>query len=102
MRRKLPHVLPLNVPSEISYVGEDDSEYFTELHGRKMNSMNTRYMLPADADEIRVSLGLAVICSSFFSFFLSLSILAYILSSVLSFITGCCNSSSEGKIILVL
>jgi len=55
MRRKLPAILPLNVPSEVSYVGEDDSEYFTEVHGRRVNSMNTRYMLPADADEIRRS-----------------------------------------------
>lgn len=55
MRRKIPHILPLNVPSQVSYVGEDDSEYFTEIHGRKINSMNLRYMLPSDADEIRVS-----------------------------------------------
>jgi hypothetical protein len=44
------------VPSELSYVGEDDSEYFTEVYGRRVNSMNKRYMLPADADEIRVNL----------------------------------------------
>ena len=60
MRRKSPSILPLNVPSEVSYVGEDDSEYFTEVHGRRLNSMNMRYMLPADADEIRVSLHLVL------------------------------------------
>jgi hypothetical protein len=37
-------------------VGEDDSEYFTDVYGRRMNNMNKRYMLPADADEIRVNL----------------------------------------------
>lgn len=56
MQRKIPAVAPLNVPSEVSYVGEDDSEFFTHIHGRKMNSMNQRYMLPADEDEVRVSL----------------------------------------------
>ena len=55
---KSPLILPLNVPSEVSYVGEDDSEYFIEIHGRKINSMNLRYMLPADADEVRVGLKL--------------------------------------------
>lgn len=46
----------LNVPSEVTYVGEDDSEFFTQIHGRNVNTINQRYMLPADADEIRVSL----------------------------------------------
>jgi len=56
MQPHIPYILPLNVPSELSYVGEDDSEYFTEVYGRRVNSMNKRYMLPADADEIRVNL----------------------------------------------
>jgi hypothetical protein len=56
MQQNTTLVLPLNVPSEVSYVGEDDSEYFIEVHGRRVNSMNTRYMLPADADEVRVIL----------------------------------------------
>jgi len=40
---------------EISYVGEDDSEFFRRVHGRALNTMNTRYMLPGDADEVRRS-----------------------------------------------
>jgi hypothetical protein len=39
---------------EISFVGEDDSEYFRRVHNRTLNTMNTRYMLPVDADEVRV------------------------------------------------
>ncbi|KAF7965826.1 hypothetical protein HWV62_41266 [Athelia sp. TMB] len=38
-----------------SFVGEDDSKYFAEILGRKINTMNQRYMLPADADEIKRS-----------------------------------------------
>lgn len=57
MRRKTSLAVPLDVPTDVAYVGLDDSAYFTEIHGRRINSMNSRYMLPADADEVRVSLG---------------------------------------------
>ncbi|KAF7976349.1 hypothetical protein HWV62_5921 [Athelia sp. TMB] len=40
---------------ELSFVGDDDSKYFAEIHGRKINTMNQRYMLPADEDEIKRS-----------------------------------------------
>lgn len=50
-----PGVPPLDVPDEIIWVGEDDSSFFRIIHGRKLNALNKRYMLPADADEIRVS-----------------------------------------------
>ncbi|KAH0827166.1 hypothetical protein J3R83DRAFT_4857 [Lanmaoa asiatica] len=45
-------VFPLN---QITYVGEDDSQFFTEIHGRRFNVISQRYMLPADEEEIRVS-----------------------------------------------
>lgn len=38
---------------EDTFVGEDASRYFTQLHGRRRNVLNERYMLPADEDEIR-------------------------------------------------
>ncbi|ESK94530.1 tam domain methyltransferase [Moniliophthora roreri MCA 2997] len=37
----------------VSYVGEDDSDYFRILHGRKLNNLNTVYLLPADDDETK-------------------------------------------------
>lgn len=57
MRRKTSLAVLPDAPSDVSYVGLDDSAYYTEIHGRRMNSMNPRYMLPADADEVRVSFG---------------------------------------------
>ncbi|KAG7092527.1 hypothetical protein E1B28_008877 [Marasmius oreades] len=39
--------------SEISYVGEDDSDFFRNLHGRTINNMNSIYLLPADEDETK-------------------------------------------------
>ena len=52
MRLNYPVVFPLN---QITYVGEDDSQFFTELHGRRFNALSQRYMLPADDEETRVS-----------------------------------------------
>jgi hypothetical protein len=52
MRLNYPVVFPLN---QISYVGEDDSQFFKEIHGRKFNALSQRYMLPADEEEVRVS-----------------------------------------------
>jgi len=52
MRLNYPVVFPLN---QITYVGEDDSRFFCQLHGRKFNVLNTRYMLPADEEEVRRS-----------------------------------------------
>lgn len=39
---------------DVACVGDDDSAFFRTLHGRKLNSMNNRYMLPADEDELKV------------------------------------------------
>ncbi|KZT26525.1 S-adenosyl-L-methionine-dependent methyltransferase [Neolentinus lepideus HHB14362 ss-1] len=36
-----------------TFVGDDASEFFAILHGRRRNVLNDRYMLPADEDEIR-------------------------------------------------
>ncbi|KIJ16935.1 hypothetical protein PAXINDRAFT_168378 [Paxillus involutus ATCC 200175] len=52
MRLNYPVVFPLN---QISYVGEDDSQFFKEIHGRKFNALSQRYMLPADEEEVRRS-----------------------------------------------
>ncbi|KAF8136589.1 S-adenosyl-L-methionine-dependent methyltransferase [Boletus edulis] len=52
MRFEYPIVFPLN---QITYVGEDDSQFFTEVHGRRFNALSQRYMLPADEEEIRRS-----------------------------------------------
>lgn len=52
MRLNYPVVFPLN---QITYVGDDDSQFFTELHGRRFNALSRRYMLPADDEENRVS-----------------------------------------------
>jgi len=40
---------------QVSYVGEDDSEYFRSLYGRRLNNMNHLYSLPADQDEVQVN-----------------------------------------------
>ncbi|KIY72196.1 S-adenosyl-L-methionine-dependent methyltransferase [Cylindrobasidium torrendii FP15055 ss-10] len=38
-----------------SYVGEDDAPFFRMLHGRRLNALNTTYLLPADDEEVRRS-----------------------------------------------
>jgi hypothetical protein len=43
-----------SLPPDISILGEDDTEFFRAVHGRILNTLNTRYMLPADRDEIKV------------------------------------------------
>ena len=43
-----------SLPLEISYLGEDDSEYFRRVHDRILNTLNPTYMLPADRDEAKV------------------------------------------------
>jgi hypothetical protein len=40
--------------SQLDYVGEDDTQFFRRVHGRRLNTMNERYMLPVDDDEIKV------------------------------------------------
>lgn len=50
MRLNYPVVFPLN---QISFVGENDSQYFYQLHGRRFNVLNQRYPLPTDEDEVR-------------------------------------------------
>lgn len=52
MRLEYPVVFPLN---QVTFVGDDDSVYFTEIHGRRFNALSARYMLPADKEEIHVS-----------------------------------------------
>ncbi|XP_006458074.1 hypothetical protein AGABI2DRAFT_199301 [Agaricus bisporus var. bisporus H97] len=44
-----------NSPPAFAYVGEDDSAYFRVLHGRKLNVLNTVYLLPVDEDEVKRS-----------------------------------------------
>jgi hypothetical protein len=41
-------------PSDVSFVGDDDSSYFRTVHGRSLNTLNTTYLLPVDQDEIKV------------------------------------------------
>ncbi|KAJ3563113.1 hypothetical protein NP233_g9153 [Leucocoprinus birnbaumii] len=38
-----------------AYVGEDDSDFFRSVYGRKLNVLNTSYLLPADEDEVKRS-----------------------------------------------
>ncbi|KAF7983757.1 hypothetical protein HWV62_18946 [Athelia sp. TMB] len=40
---------------DFEFVGEDDSRFFNERYGRRMNTMNKRYTLPVDGDEIKRS-----------------------------------------------
>ena len=51
MRLNYPVVFPLN---QSSFVGDNDSQYFYQLHGRRFNVLNQRYPLPTDEDEVRV------------------------------------------------
>ena len=39
---------------DISILGDDDTEFFRDVHGRILNTLNPRYMLPVDRDEIKV------------------------------------------------
>ncbi|KAF8831233.1 hypothetical protein HHX47_DHR1000588 [Lentinula edodes] len=39
--------------ADVSFIGEDDSEYFRRLFDRTFNNLNTRYLLPADEDEVK-------------------------------------------------
>ncbi|KAJ3999143.1 S-adenosyl-L-methionine-dependent methyltransferase [Lentinula boryana] len=41
--------------AEVSFIGDDDSEYFRRLFDRTFNNLNTRYLLPADEDEVKRS-----------------------------------------------
>ncbi|EIW85136.1 S-adenosyl-L-methionine-dependent methyltransferase [Coniophora puteana RWD-64-598 SS2] len=52
MRLNYPVVFPLN---QLSFVGEDDSQFFCQIHGRRFNVLNDRYMLPSDEEEVRRS-----------------------------------------------
>ncbi|KAF8921217.1 S-adenosyl-L-methionine-dependent methyltransferase [Mucidula mucida] len=38
---------------DVSYVGDDDSAFFRQVHGRQLNTLNPTYMLPADEDEVK-------------------------------------------------
>lgn len=40
---------------ELTYVGDDDSEFFRQVHGRSLNTLNTSYLLPSDRDEVKRS-----------------------------------------------
>lgn len=40
--------------SPYAYVGEDDSGYFRIVHGRKLNALNSVYLLPVDEDAVKV------------------------------------------------
>ncbi|KAF9464756.1 S-adenosyl-L-methionine-dependent methyltransferase [Collybia nuda] len=42
-------------PPEISYLGEDDADFFQNVDGRILNTLNPRYMLPVDRDEVKRS-----------------------------------------------
>ncbi|KAF8892535.1 S-adenosyl-L-methionine-dependent methyltransferase [Infundibulicybe gibba] len=44
-----------SLPPEVSYLGDDDSDYFRHVHGRALNTLNFTYMLPADRDEVKRS-----------------------------------------------
>ncbi|KAG1827210.1 S-adenosyl-L-methionine-dependent methyltransferase [Suillus subaureus] len=52
MRLNYPVIFPLN---QLTYVGEDDSQFFCQIHGRRFNTLSSRYMLPADEEEVRRS-----------------------------------------------
>jgi hypothetical protein len=40
--------------SDDCFLPVDDVELFYEMHGRRFNVLNTVYLLPSDADEIKV------------------------------------------------
>jgi hypothetical protein len=39
---------------DYTVLGDDDTEFFRTVHGRTLNTLNPRYMLPVDVDEIKV------------------------------------------------
>jgi hypothetical protein len=41
-------------PPPYAYVGEDDSGYFRTVHGKKLNALNSVYLLPVDEDAVKV------------------------------------------------
>jgi hypothetical protein len=43
-----------SLPPDFSILGDDDTEFFRTVHGRILNTLNPRYMLPADEEEIKV------------------------------------------------
>lgn len=51
---------------DFTVVGDDDSEYFRNLHGRTLNTLNTNYLIPVDDDQVKASF------SSSFIFLLAL------------------------------
>lgn len=44
MQQHIFNLLSLNIPSEVTYVEEDESEYFIQIHGSNINTMNQCYM----------------------------------------------------------
>jgi len=54
MKRKSCHLEPLQIPIVDSWVGDDDSGFFTYKYGRKLNSLSPLYALPVDDEEIKV------------------------------------------------
>lgn len=40
---------------DFTVVGDDDSEYFRNLHGRTLNALNTNYLIPVDDDQVKRS-----------------------------------------------
>lgn len=88
MRFNYPVVFPLN---QISFVGENDSQYFYQRHGRRFNVLNQLYPLPTDDDEVRVCPsrsfeGGSTVLTLYLSLFLRRL-------SGLSYTTGCFSSS---------
>jgi len=41
--------------ADVSYLGDDNSEFFRTVHTRSLNTLNLRYMLPVDRDEVKRS-----------------------------------------------
>lgn len=41
-------------PSTYAYVGEDDSGFFRTVYGKKLNALNSFYLLPVDDDAVKV------------------------------------------------
>lgn len=57
-------------PPDIPYLGEDDADFFQNIHGRTLNTLNPRYMLPVDRDEVKVFPSLFSPCPFIFTKFL--------------------------------
>ena len=54
MKQNINSIQPFHVPLREVYVGENDAEFFKESYGRRLNTLNPRYKLPVDSDEIKV------------------------------------------------